>query len=110
MRVARCEADAPPLARPTPLPAPAGAEAQRLVHCAYFVTDLWTVTVPIGVDGSRDRCRLLFLKSGHLQVRAGGIEATLTPGTSCLLPAACVAEARLIPIGGPACFVSVTPA
>jgi mannose-6-phosphate isomerase len=76
-----------------------------VIQCAFFGMQRSDLREPESLAGD-GRPVVLFVISGTVAVSGNGIEEPLTPGTSCLVPAA-LPDCRLEPIGGPASVVQI---
>ncbi len=110
LRVIRWSGLPAPLATPTPLPAPAGATRTRLVACPHFETEVWTLTQPVTPPPEPDTCRLCFVATGEVRIRAAAGETRLPAGTTALLPACALEGMELVPLNhAPAQIYLIAP-
>lgn len=80
---------------PTP-PSPAGPQRERLVACDKFVWDRWRLQADQEAAGD-DRCHLLTVLQGVIQLHGAFETKTLSRGQSLLLPAT-LGPVRLTPL------------
>ena len=61
---------------------------QRLVACDKFIVNRWEFSGSQAIGGD-DRCHLIAVLAGKLEVAGEPLDAALVPGQTCLLPAVC---------------------
>lgn len=67
----------------------ADARVERLVACDKFILDRITLAGDRLSLPADERCRILAVTDGTVEVQGGGEDKSLAKGTTCLVPAAC---------------------
>ena len=93
--------------QPVQLVAQGGTLVERLVSSPYFRVERYRLADPCTCRGDGGSFRIFFVMSGRVQISLAGHEEILTPGTTCLVPAA-VAECPLDPVDGPVTLLRIT--
>ncbi len=96
-----------PKVQPTQLVAQGETRVERLINSPYFRVERYTLADPCNCHGDGSSFRIFFVMSGTLQLTLDGHEEVLTPGSSCLVPAA-VADCPLDPVDGPVSLLRIT--
>jgi mannose-6-phosphate isomerase len=103
--------DSPGCGRVTPRELPGSAVWRRreISHCNAFQVEEWIVRGEIQVPQAGDRCEILFVARGRIEVSAGTVDREIGAGRSVLIPAACRGY-RLVSRGAlAACVVRARP-
>lgn len=93
--------------QPAQLVAQGDTRVERLLSSPYFRVERYTLADPCNCRADGTSFRIFFVMSGKLQITLEGHEETLTPGSTCLVPAA-VPECPLDPVDGPVTLLRIT--
>jgi len=93
--------------QPAQVIAQGGTQVERLLASPYFRVERFTLADPCTCRGDGGSFRVFFVMSGKLQITLEDRAENLTPGTTCLIPAA-VTECPLDPVDGPVTLLRIT--
>jgi len=96
-----------PKMQPVQVIAQESTRVDRLLATHYFKIERIQLGDPCGSKSDGGTFNMFFVLDGKVQITGNGHEELLTPGCSCLVPAA-VPECLMDPVDGPVTFLRVT--
>lgn len=109
MQVTRWVDPLPSRLTPAPLASDEGCQRELLAQCPYFTTERWNLRAHTRWPGTTNGARIVFAATGRVRIQSAGGQAELEAGTTCLIPATCMASATVVPMSAAATLYVITP-